>query len=74
MEFDPKKQVVAGMHSHVLSDVPEDTDVFYALNRRPLMPEYVATPGGWVFVIQTDGAIQAMAPCGKGNPLPCSKK
>ena len=57
MEFDPARNPVAGTHSHVLSDVPEDTDVFYVLNRRPLIPEYIVA-GNHIFVVNTDGSIQ----------------
>jgi hypothetical protein len=57
MALDPKMHVVAGSHSHVLSDVPEDTDVFYVLNRRPLIPEYIAA-GKHIFIVNTDGSIQ----------------
>jgi hypothetical protein len=57
LEFDPAKHPVAGAHSHFLSDVPEDTDVFYVLNRRPSMPEYIAA-GKHIFVVNTDGSIQ----------------
>lgn len=57
MEFDPAKHAVAGVHSHVLSDVPEDTDVLYVLTRRPLMPEYIGA-GKHVFVVNTDGSIR----------------
>jgi hypothetical protein len=48
---------VGGFHSHVLSDVPEDTDVFYVLTRRPAMPEFVATRSH-VYEIQVDGSIR----------------
>lgn len=48
-------KVVAGAHSHVLSDVPEDTDVFHALSTK--MPEYVGA-GGHVFDIEADGQIR----------------
>ncbi len=44
-------------HTHVLSDVPEDTDVFYVLSRSPRVPEYVAT-GKHVFSILVDGTIR----------------
>ena len=71
-EFD--RGAVSGFHTHVLSDVPEDTAVFFVLNRRPLISEYVGTLGGWIFVINTDGTIGSIPPCTKGNPLPCKKK
>jgi len=57
MEFDPAQHPVAGTHSHVLSDVPEDTDASDVLNRRPLLPEYI-TAGKRIFVVNTDGSIQ----------------
>jgi len=57
MEFPPDEKVVGGVHSHILSDVPEDTDVFYVLERRPLMPEYIGTSKR-NYVIETDGSIR----------------
>jgi hypothetical protein len=56
MELDPAQHPVAGVHVHVLSDVPEDTDVFYVLNRKPSIPEYIGA-GKRVFVINTDGSV-----------------
>ena len=50
-------KVVAGYHTHVLSDFPEDTDVFYVLTRKPPGPEFVGA-GGHVYEIQTDGTIR----------------
>lgn len=50
-------QVVGGSHSHVMSDIPEDTDVFYVLMRH--LPEYVGA-GGHVFSIEADGSIRAV--------------
>ncbi len=58
-QIDPKLQIVAGKHSHVLSDVPEDTDVLYVLTRRPLIPEYIGAAKR-VFAINTDGSIQVV--------------
>jgi hypothetical protein len=74
MEYDAGDTPTSGFHTHVLSDVPEDTDVLYVLNRRPLIPEYVGTLGGWMYVIHTDGTIASTPPCAKGNPLPCKKR
>jgi hypothetical protein len=56
MEFKPEEHAVAGIHGHVLSDVPEDTDVFYVLNRKPALPEYVGA-GKRVFIVGVDGTI-----------------
>jgi hypothetical protein len=58
-QFDPKLKVVSGFHSHVLSDVPEDTDVLYVLTRRPSIPEYIGT-AKHMFAISVDGSIQVV--------------
>jgi len=42
----PGQSLAAGTHSHVLSNQPEDSDVFHVLTRRPLVPEYVGMPDG----------------------------
>ena len=44
------------MYSHILSDVPEDTDVLCVLTRKASLPEFVGTANR-VFVINTDGTI-----------------
>lgn len=56
MEPRPDTHTVAGYHVHVLSDVPEDTDVLYVLNRKPSMPEYIGA-GKHIFTVKTDGSI-----------------
>jgi hypothetical protein len=48
--------VKVGYHSHVLSEVPEDTDVFLVLSRRPQVPEIVVA-GAYMFTIDVDGKI-----------------
>ncbi|HKN23123.1 MAG TPA: hypothetical protein VJX73_16980 [Terracidiphilus sp.] len=58
-KFDPKLRIQGGVHSHVLSDVPEDTDVLYVLTRRPSIPEYIGT-AKHVFAISIDGSIQVV--------------
>lgn len=45
-----------GYHTHVLSDVPEDTDVFFVLSERPPLPEYIGTRKQ-IYVIAADGSI-----------------
>lgn len=55
--FDPKLKIVSGFHSHVLSDVPEDTDVLYVLTRKPAIPEYIGT-AKHMFAVNIDGSIQ----------------
>jgi hypothetical protein len=50
------RNTVAGFHSHVLSDLPEDSDVFYVLTRRPNIPEYIGT-SKHTYKIEVDGTI-----------------
>jgi len=52
----PGITLAAGSHSHVLSDVPEDTDVAYVLTRRPSVPEYIGGNGP-IYKILEDGTI-----------------
>jgi len=49
--------IAAGTHSHVLSDVPEDTDVFHVLARRPAIPEYIGTEIA-IYEVEVDGTIR----------------
>jgi hypothetical protein len=53
---DTNKQV-AGIHTHVLDDIPEDTDVFHVLTRNPSVPEMVLT-NHFVFEVAPDGSIK----------------
>ena len=55
MQVKPKQ--VGGYHNHAISDIPEDTDVFYVLNRKPSMPEFVGT-AKQLYVIEKDGNIE----------------
>jgi hypothetical protein len=48
----------ARVHTHVLSDVPEDTDVFHVLTRQPSQPEVVCTPNKKLYKISVDGTIR----------------
>jgi hypothetical protein len=57
IEFAPaRKDVKVGYHSHVLSDLPEDTDVLLVLTRKPQVPELVLA-GPYMFTIHTNGKI-----------------
>jgi len=51
--------IAAGTHSHILSDVPEDTDVFHVLARRPAIPEYIATEIA-IYEVEVDGTIKVV--------------
>jgi hypothetical protein len=56
LEMSPAPGAHAGMHTALVDDVPEDTDVFYVLSRRPLLPEIVVTEH-YMYEINTDGSI-----------------
>ena len=53
----PKGKTVAGYHTHVLSDVPEDTDVFHVLTQDPPVPEFVGT-AHFMYEVNADGTIK----------------
>ena len=50
------KKTAAGFHTHVLSDLPEDTDVVHVLTQDPPIPELIATPH-FFYQVKTDGTI-----------------
>ncbi len=50
-------KLTAGYHTHILSEIPEDSDVFCVLSRKPLMPEYVGSQTA-IYVVNTDGTIR----------------
>jgi hypothetical protein len=55
----PKGTTAAGgYHTHVLTDVPEDTDVFHVLSRKPPQPEFIGTPNKKFYEIGEDGTIR----------------
>jgi hypothetical protein len=53
---DMKNQQAAGIHTHVLSETPEDTDVFHVLTRKPTVPELISTEH-FIFTVEVDGSI-----------------
>ena len=53
----PDNQLAAGIHTHILDDIPEDTDVFHVLQRKPTIPELVVTKE-FVFAIEANGSIK----------------
>ena len=68
------KDAVAGVHAHVLSDMPEDTDVLYVLNRHPHIPEYIAVTAEKVWLVRADGSITLAEACGKPTDATCKVK
>jgi hypothetical protein len=53
----PGTKPAGGGHSHVLTDRPEDTDVFHVLRQKPPLPEGIGTRSGMYFV-DVDGTIK----------------
>lgn len=51
-----EQKVEAWIHTAVLDDIPEDTDVFHVLSRKPSVPEWVVTKQ-YVYRIEPDGTI-----------------
>lgn len=62
---------VAGLHTAVLDDVPEDSDVFLVLARSPAMPEIVATDH-FTYEIATDGSIRSCRRAPGSPATPCA--
>lgn len=53
---DPKVKWEGGYHIHVLSDIPEDTDVFHVLRQDHPVPEIISSKK-YTYIIQPDGSI-----------------
>jgi hypothetical protein len=54
-------QLTAGFHTVVVENVPQDTDVFHVLTRKPSIPDYVDAEGQ-LYVINVDGSIEYKGP------------
>lgn len=52
----PGATIHSSVHTAVLAEIPEDTDVFHVLTRTPRVPEYVMTDH-FIYRIDTDGKI-----------------
>jgi hypothetical protein len=52
-------RLTAATHTAILDDIPEDTDVFHVLVRRPQVPEYIVTDA-FVYSISVDGNIRLL--------------
>jgi len=50
-------KVEMGYHNHILDDVPEDTDVFFAMTRKPSIPEMIIT-WEYTYMVYPDGTIK----------------
>jgi hypothetical protein len=53
------ERMQAAVHSAVLDNVPEDTDVFHVLARTPKVPQYIVTDE-FVYRIGVDGVIDLL--------------
>jgi hypothetical protein len=51
------KKPAGGFHTHVLTDTPEDSDVFHVIRQTPPLPEFIGTKSG-NYTVQTDGTIK----------------
>jgi hypothetical protein len=56
LEIETSETTEGGFHVAVLDDIPEDTDVFHVLSRKPTFPEWIAT-SKYVYRIEIDGTI-----------------
>jgi hypothetical protein len=56
-------KTVAGFRTVVVENVPQDTDVFHVLARKPPIPDYVDAKGQ-LYLIDVDGSIQYKGPAG----------
>lgn len=54
---DGASKQVGGVHTHVLDETPEDTDVFHVLTRKPAVPETIVTKR-FVFEVAPDGSVK----------------
>lgn len=55
---------VAQVRSVVVADIPQDTDVFHVLARKPAIPDYVVAQGQ-MYLIDVDGSIKYLGPAKK---------
>lgn len=51
------EKTLTGVHTAVLDDAPEDSDVFYVLTRTPSVPEWVVSKK-FIYIIAGDGSIK----------------
>lgn len=56
---DETDSIMSGVHSAVLDEAPEDTDVFHVLARSPSVPEWIITVR-WVYAIKPNGSAHYM--------------
>jgi len=66
INFTIRKDSTYSLHTHILSDTPEDSDVFEVLTRQPLIPEYIFTCN-YAFKANPEASLQVVEAksCGK---------
>jgi hypothetical protein len=66
INFTIRNDSTYSLHTHNLSDTPEDSDVFDVLTRRPLIPEYIFTCN-FTYKVTPEASVQAVEAkaCGK---------
>lgn len=57
IEFSGGEGATAGYHTAIMDQVPEDSDVFHVLARKPPLPELIATRL-FVYVVEPDGKVR----------------
>ena len=50
---------MGGFHTHVLTSMPEDTDVLAVLSREPKVPEHIACDP-FMYFLDVDGTIRVL--------------
>lgn len=60
---EPGKTIAMGFHTAIVDNVPEDTDVFHVLARRPAVPELIVTRD-YVYKVATNGVIRYIGTAG----------
>jgi hypothetical protein len=66
INFTIRNDSTYSLHTHILSDTPEDSDVFDVLARRPLIPEYIFTCN-FTYKVTPEATVEAVEAkaCGK---------
>jgi hypothetical protein len=74
LDLDFREGAEAGFHTHFLSGVPEDTDVFLVLTRTEHVPEYIIITPEKLWMVMTSGVIGVPIACAQPDDYLCKKK
>jgi hypothetical protein len=61
LEVDFSGNAEGGFHIAVMDEIPEDTDVFFVLTRKPRVPEWILT-SKYAYLVSPDGSIRYLMP------------